>query len=88
MSEFVPLLDKSHKKPAASAALSSRRIEYSKLDVEAVVRKALLGSGGHQSVLIATCGPKSLTNAIRESVDDCKDETSHNIDMHCEDFGV
>ncbi|KAH6689505.1 ferric reductase NAD binding domain-containing protein [Plectosphaerella plurivora] len=62
-------------------------LEYNKLDIETVVGDAVISSDNHQRILISTCGPKTLMDAVRDSVDMHCRKTNNSIDVHCEDFG-
>ena len=86
MRETEPLLNRAAHKDNEPAL--KRAVVYGKLDAKAVVRKALLGNGAHNSVYIGTCGPKSLMDTVINSVDDCRSETSRQVDIHCENFGI
>jgi NAD(P)H-flavin reductase len=83
--EEEPLLRSSTSQSVEDAA--SLNIEYRKLDVETAISDAVLSANGNQRILISTCGPKTLMDAVRDSVDMHCRKTSNSIDVHCEDFG-
>lgn len=61
-------------------------VEYKKLDTDMAIQGAIRKVASHERVLVATCGPKSLMNAVRDSVDRCRMDSNNRIDVHCEDF--
>lgn len=61
-------------------------VRYKKMRTESVIREAMQEVGSHQRALIAACGPKSLMDAVRDSVDSCRSKPGHTVDVHCEDF--
>ncbi|KAI1015423.1 hypothetical protein LB504_010982 [Fusarium proliferatum] len=60
---------------------------FEKLDVDGTIRKAAQASGIHDRVLVLSCGPKSLMEAVQDSVFKWQKKTNIRIDVHCEDFG-
>lgn len=72
---------------APQSAAENLNVEYGKLDIETVVSDAVLSTGSDKRILLATCGPKTLMDAVRDSVDMHCRKTSSSIDVHCEDFG-
>ncbi|KAF5702011.1 ferric-chelate reductase [Fusarium globosum] len=42
---------------------------FEKLDVDGTIRKAAQASGSHDRVLVLSCGPKSLMEAVQDSLD-------------------
>lgn len=61
--------------------------ERKKSDAGELVRRTIFSSGSHSKILVAVCGPKSLMNAVKDSVDECRGSMDARIDFHCEDFG-
>ncbi|QGI85736.1 hypothetical protein CEK25_012465 [Fusarium fujikuroi] len=57
-----------------------------KLDVDGTIRKAAQASGSHDRVLVLSCGPKSLMEAVQDSVSKWQKKKNIRIDVHCEDF--
>jgi ferric-chelate reductase len=74
--------------------VSPENIDYAKLcdiktarmDTEVVFEKILRTVSSHDRVLVATCGPKSLMNDVRESVDHWRNKSDLAIQMHSEAF--
>ncbi|SCV39814.1 related to ferric-chelate reductase [Fusarium fujikuroi] len=60
---------------------------FEKLDVDGTIRKAAQASGSHDRVLVLSCGPKSLMEAVQDSVSKWQKKKNIRIDVHCEDFG-
>lgn len=65
----------------------SASLEYKKLSAESVIWDAMQTVGNHEKVLVAACGPSSLMDAVRDSVDSIRCKGGHWIDVHFEDFG-
>ncbi|KAI1614880.1 ferric reductase NAD binding domain-containing protein [Exophiala viscosa] len=63
-------------------------VKYGKMSTERVICEAMQGVEGHHRVLVVACGPTSLLDAVRDSVDHCEDKSGYSIDVHCEDFGA
>lgn len=81
MPEMEPLLNKT--KHIRTAPGRSLRILYGPLDVTDSIDKAV---GGSRSALIATCGPKSLMTAVKDSANHLREHARCHIDTHIEDF--
>ncbi|VUC37575.1 unnamed protein product [Clonostachys rosea] len=62
-------------------------IIYGKLCTTALIQGVMQTVNSQDRVLIAACGPTSLTNDLRDSVDDYQSHFSSTIDIYCEDFG-
>ncbi|KAI1047441.1 hypothetical protein LB505_011721 [Fusarium chuoi] len=60
---------------------------FEKLDVDGTIRKASQALGSHDRVLVLSCGPKSLMEAVQDSVTKWQKKRNIRIDVHCEDFG-
>ncbi|KAF5621061.1 ferric-chelate reductase [Fusarium tjaetaba] len=60
---------------------------FEKLDVDETVRTALEASASHDRVLILSCGPMSLMDAVQDSGSKWQKKRNIRIDIHCEDFG-
>lgn len=53
---------------------------------EVVFAEVLGEVNSHERVLVAACGPSSLIDAVKDSVDSWRDKSELGIDLHCEDF--
>ena len=62
-------------------------LEYKRMNVNSVVDDAMQGVQSHQRVLLVTCGPTSLMDAVRDSAASAERKWGHRIDVHSEDFG-
>ncbi|KAF4953645.1 hypothetical protein FGADI_5981 [Fusarium gaditjirri] len=60
---------------------------FEKLDVDETISESLRASGSHHRVLILSCGPKSLMDAVLDSASKWQMKRNIRIDVHCEDFG-
>lgn len=63
-----------------------KKARWQKMDVEAVIWAAAQAAEGHERILVATCGPRPLTNAVRDAVKKLKDQRGLRTDIHSEDF--
>jgi hypothetical protein len=61
------------------------RFHYMKMRPENDIGQILDEARHTDRVLVAACGPKSLMDAVRDSVDTWRGRRS--IDLHCESFG-
>ncbi|KAF7540733.1 hypothetical protein G7054_g1190 [Neopestalotiopsis clavispora] len=61
-------------------------IKTVRMDTEVVFEKMLRTVNSHDRVLVATCGPKSLMDDVRESVDHWRNKSDLAIQMHSEAF--
>lgn len=64
------------------------QVTWEKMDVESVVREAAQAAEAHQRILVATCGPKALTHAVKDAVERLWDQTHLRVDVHSEDFST
>jgi hypothetical protein len=71
---------------AIKAITKDANIIYGKLCTTAVVQDAMKTVRSHDRVLVAACGPASLTADLRASVEDYESHFISNIDIYCEDF--
>ncbi|KAF4973679.1 hypothetical protein FSARC_68 [Fusarium sarcochroum] len=69
-----------------SADEQTANLMFEKLDNDIVIGEALGKAGYHQRVLVATCGPKSLMDAVEDSAGKWQNKRGLRIDIHCEDF--
>ncbi|KAF5978536.1 ferric-chelate reductase [Fusarium coicis] len=60
---------------------------FEKLDVDETIRTAIEASISHDRVLVLSCGPKSLMDAVQDSASKSQRQRNIRIDVHCEDFG-
>ncbi|KAG5794068.1 hypothetical protein H9Q69_006898 [Fusarium xylarioides] len=60
---------------------------FEKLDVDGTIRAAIEASRGHDRVLILSCGPRSLMDAVHDSASKWQKKKKIRIDVYCEDFG-
>ncbi|KLP11974.1 related to ferric-chelate reductase [Fusarium fujikuroi] len=60
---------------------------FEKLDVDRTIGSGVGASGSYQRVLILSCGPKSLMDAVQDSSSKWQEKRDIRIDVHCEDFG-
>ncbi|KAF5680206.1 ferric-chelate reductase [Fusarium circinatum] len=60
---------------------------FEKLDVDSTVGDGVGAPGSHQRVLLLTCGPKSLMDAVQDSASKWQKKQNIIIDVHSEDFG-
>lgn len=75
-----------HSGSVYKAAENTISFDYNKMNTEAEIWEALQTVEDHRRVLVATCGPKSLMDAVRDSAQDYQSKLSCRIDVHCEDF--
>lgn len=61
-------------------------VKFEKLNTDAVIRETLETVGSHQRVLVATCGPVSLMDAVEDAVEGWQNKRGVKIDIHREDF--
>ncbi|KAF5253902.1 hypothetical protein FANTH_1227 [Fusarium anthophilum] len=59
---------------------------FEKLDVDSTVGDGVGAPGSHQRVLLLTCGPKSLMDAVQDSASKWQKKRNIIIDVHSEDF--
>ncbi|RMJ17588.1 hypothetical protein BHE90_015319 [Fusarium euwallaceae] len=83
-SEAQPLLARTASKGCQPALKAS--IVYKRMNPQTVVQNALSNMRSDEQILICVCGPKSLMDRVRETVEDCGDDSNPTIDIHCEDF--
>lgn len=69
-----------------SGAAYYEEVRWEKMDVGVVIREAVEATEGCQRVLIATCGPTLLTNAVKDAVQSLGDQTGYKVDVHAENF--
>jgi ferredoxin-NADP reductase len=69
-----------------SGAAYREKVRREKMDVEVVIREALEATEGRERVLIATCGPRPLTNAVKDAAQSVGDQTGYMVDVHAENF--
>lgn len=69
-----------------SGAAYCEKVRWQKMDVEVVIREAVEATEGRQRVLIATCGPTPLTNAVKDTAQSLGDQTGYKVDVHAENF--
>ncbi|KAH8658311.1 ferric reductase NAD binding domain-containing protein [Xylariales sp. PMI_506] len=62
------------------------RCEYKKMKVDLVINEAIQSIEAYQRVLVTACGPSSLMDAVRDSVERVRKSTGCMIDIHLEDF--
>ncbi|CVL06855.1 related to ferric-chelate reductase [Fusarium mangiferae] len=60
---------------------------FEKLDVDRTVGNGVGASGSHERVLLLSCGPKTLMDAVQDSASKWQKKRNIRIDVHCEDFG-
>ncbi|KAF5536694.1 ferric-chelate reductase [Fusarium napiforme] len=60
---------------------------FEKLDVDETIRTAIEALGSHDRVLVLSCGPRSLMDAVQDSASKWQKKRNIRIDVHCEDFG-
>ncbi|KAG7409777.1 Ferric reductase transmembrane component 3 [Fusarium oxysporum f. sp. rapae] len=60
---------------------------FERLDVDGTISKFVGGSGSHHRVLLLSCGPKSLMDAVQDSASKWQMKRNIRIDVHNEDFG-
>lgn len=60
---------------------------FEKLDVDRTVGNGARAPGSHQRVLVLSCGPKSLMDAVQDSASKWQEKRDIRIDVHCENFG-
>ena len=69
-----------------SGSIYWSQVKREKLNVSVVIQNAVGAVGAHQRVLVAMCGPASLTDAVRNTVEDLRDLTGFQCDFHEEQF--
>ena len=74
--------------PTSKIVELADNVQYTRMNTDTVIQESMQKIGSHQRVLIATCGPKSLMDAVRDSVDICRMDPSSRVDLHCEDFSA
>jgi hypothetical protein len=57
------------------------------MDVENILRDAAGAVDGYQRIFVATCGPGTLTRAVKTAVDNIRKLGGLEIDVHSEEFG-
>lgn len=63
-------------------------IAFEKMKIDEVVEMALEGTGTHEHILVATCGPTSLMDTVKSSAEFWRDRKGLHIDVHSEDFNI
>ena len=61
-------------------------LRYTKLDTQDLLSETLQDVGLSQRVLVASCGPLSMMNSIKDATDEYI-RSGYRIDAHSEDFG-
>ncbi|TDZ31053.1 putative ferric reductase transmembrane component [Colletotrichum spinosum] len=62
-------------------------IRFKKMNIGAIMDKAMEEVQVNQRVLVATCGPRGLMDAVENSVCGWREKTQDiRLDVHCEDF--
>ncbi|KAK1623560.1 ferric reductase NAD binding domain-containing protein [Colletotrichum phormii] len=61
-------------------------LHFRRMDIESVVSDAIQSVESRQRVLMATCGPESLMEAVRDSAESWRKKRDLRIDVHSEDF--
>lgn len=61
-------------------------IRFEKVHVEQEIGVALEGVATEQRVLVATCGPESLMDDVRDAADRWRNSRGLRIDIHFENF--
>ncbi|KAI8648240.1 FAD-binding FR-type domain-containing protein [Fusarium keratoplasticum] len=84
-SEAQPLLTRTASKDSQPGLKAS--VVYERMNPQTVVQNAMFNMGSHEQILICVCGPKSLMDRVKETVNDCWADSNPRIDIHCEDFG-
>ncbi|CAH0043425.1 unnamed protein product [Clonostachys solani] len=68
------------------AITNNASIIYGKLCTTVLIHDAMRAVRSQDRVLVAACGPASLTSDLRDSVDDYESHFGSTIDIYCEDF--
>ncbi|KXH33982.1 hypothetical protein CSIM01_02317 [Colletotrichum simmondsii] len=61
-------------------------LHFRRMDIESVISDAIHFVESRQRVLMATCGPESLMEAVRDSAESWRKRRDLRIDVHSEDF--
>lgn len=61
-------------------------LHFRRIDIESVISDAVQSVESRQRVLMATCGPESLMEAVRDSAESWRKKRDLRIDVHSEDF--
>lgn len=61
-------------------------LHFRRMDTESVIGDAIQFVESRQRVLMATCGPESLMEAVRDSAESWRKRRDLRIDVHSEDF--
>ncbi|VUC25842.1 unnamed protein product [Clonostachys rosea] len=68
------------------AAKSEADLKFEKLQVDQAIWESIQFLDETERVLIATCGPRSLTNAVRDAAQDCSKHFRPTIDICSENY--
>lgn len=61
-------------------------IMFEKLDIDTTISESMRAAERDQWVLIGSCGPKSLMEAVEDAASNWQNKRGIRIDVHCEDF--
>lgn len=61
-------------------------LKFTKMNANVIINDVMEATETKQRVLVATCGPKSLMDDVRDSVFRWQEKPGVRIDVHSEDF--
>ncbi|KAH8802841.1 ferric reductase NAD binding domain-containing protein [Xylogone sp. PMI_703] len=80
-------IEKAHIDVQSVPISSQLHIHPGRPNIQSLIRNIVQQSTPQERIIVAACGPGSLTKTVREAAAECISASGPSIELHCEQFG-